>query len=103
MKKLIVFFLIFFLLAIQATAATITITIPDNKAVAIIDSFATQYGYQETIDGEPNPVSKKDFTLNILKSFIKEVHTAAQLKAIEATRKQIITDSLADTDGITVE
>jgi hypothetical protein len=38
----------------------------------MLDDFTSYFGYQETIDGEPNPVTKKDFANNKIKEFIRD-------------------------------
>lgn len=106
MKRII--FILLVLIPFSASATTFTITIPDDKVSAVVNAFATQYRYQVNIDdGEggtiPNPVSKAQFAKNIIRSFVREVYVGAQIKAIEATRLQIIEDANTATDGISVE
>jgi len=90
--------------------ASFTINIPDDKVAGLINAFAVQYKYQETIDnpetpGETidNPVGKPAFAKNIIKSFIKEVYIAAQTKAIDETRQTIITDAATAISDVDVE
>ena len=89
--------------------ASFTITVPDGKVQAVIDAFAKQYNYQETIphpndpnEQIPNPVSKGQFAKNILLSFVKEVYIVAQVKDLEATRQATITTAKAAVDDVTV-
>jgi len=89
--------------------ASFTITIPDGKVQAVIDAFAKQYNYQETIPDPndpnkqiPNPVNKGQFAKNILLSFIKEVYIAAQVKDLEVTRQATIATAKANVDDVTV-
>jgi hypothetical protein len=38
----------------------------------MLDDLVSYFGYQETIDGEPNPVTKKEFANNKIKQFIRD-------------------------------
>lgn len=87
----------------------ITITIPTDKKDAVIDAFALQYKYQEEVDdgkGEgglmPNPVTKGQFALNIMRSFVKEVYVAAQVKPIQEQTKTIAQQASEEMDVITI-
>ena len=86
-----------------------TITIPNDKVDSVVDAFAVQYKYQDTITapenaGEQiaNPISKVLFAKNILKTFVKEVYVAAQVKELEVNRKAIIESATADVSGVEV-
>ena len=108
MKKIIFILLVLIPFSANATTTIFRINLPDAKLPAITNSFATQYGYQETLydengDSYPNPVTKRRFMKNIIRAFIMEVHVGAQLKDLETTRLQIIEDANTDTDAITVE
>ena len=90
--------------------ANFTIVIPDDKVAAVVQAFATQYGYQENIDDPanpgtqiPNPINKAAFAKNIIRSFVREVYIGAQVKEIEATRQATIDTASADLDTVTVD
>lgn len=36
-------------------------TIPNGKALKLLDYFASHHNYQDTIDGQPNPETKAQF------------------------------------------
>lgn len=44
------------------------------------DAFATVYGYQDTIDGAPNPETKAQFRARKIKEYIKDVTFAEEKK-----------------------
>ena len=107
MKKFLIV-LMLLLFAGQVSAASITITIPDGKANAIIDAFATQYNYQDEIGDEdgnmiPNPQTKKQFALEVIKSFVREVYKATKVKEVGTTIEQVRTGADDYTDEIAVE
>lgn len=54
------------------------------KKLALLDSFVAQYGYQETIQGIPNPVSKRDFTNARITDFIRDSVNAFRRGEAEA-------------------
>ena len=45
------------------------------------NAFASAYGYQATIDGQPNPESKAQFRARKIKEYIKEITKAEEHKA----------------------
>ena len=49
----------------------------------LLDDFCKQYGYEEIINGEPNPESKKDFANGKIIAFIKETVNASRKKTAE--------------------
>jgi len=53
--------------------AEIKVTIPDDKIAKVIDSFVSCFGYQATIDGQPNPQTKTQFTKAQIIKYIKAV------------------------------
>jgi hypothetical protein len=72
----------------------ITIIIPDNKKDAIIEAFASQYKYPSKIEDEggkkiDNPVSKGEFALSIIKSFIKDVYVANKVDEFTVQRSDV--------------
>lgn len=93
----------------------ITITIPDDKKEAIVDAFALQYGYQDTIpnpDYSPetkesletitNPSSKEAFAKNILVSFIKQVYISGQVEPLEEQKKTIMENAKVEVETISI-
>lgn len=61
---------------------TVTVTYPDNLQTDLRDTLAIRFGYQETINGQPNPQTKAAFVqqqLNIhFKDFIKNQYRYAK-------------------------
>lgn len=49
--------------------AQITFTIPDAKMPTVIDAWSE--GYQDTIDGQPNPQTKQQFAKQQMAAMIK--------------------------------
>ncbi len=85
----------------------ISINIPDDKKVAVVNAFATQYKYQASTTDEEgvetqNPVSKGQFALNIIKTFIKEVYISSQVQPLQDQRKTLIEKAKTDIDGVEV-
>lgn len=67
--------------------ATLSITIPNEIAVRVNDAIAGMYGYQDTIDGEPNPQTKAQFSKQQVINFLKETVKAYEANlASEAAR-----------------
>jgi hypothetical protein len=70
MKKTIA---VLFLLASPALATDITITIPDAVTPRVINAMCAVYGYQETINGEPNTETKAQFARRMLMVYLKDI------------------------------
>jgi hypothetical protein len=49
----------------------------------MLDDLVSYFGYQETIDGEPNPVNKKEFANNKIEEFIKDRVKSVRKKRAE--------------------
>lgn len=88
---------------------TITIEIPNDLITDMVDAFAIQYNYPESIPDPENPskmilnpVNKLQFAKNAVKSFIKEIYTGAQLSNLETTRQQLIADAITTLDDVDV-
>lgn len=90
---------------------TITITIPEARKTEVINAFAKQYKYQTQIqDPEDetgttmidNPVSKAQFALNIVKTFIKEVYIGSKVGAVKDTIQAAAVTANTEIDGVTV-
>lgn len=59
-----------------------------NAKTAIIQAFCDAYGYQATINGQPNPQSKQAFFNQQITHYIKDVYRAQLVKtAAEAAGK----------------
>ena len=65
--------------------ATLSITIPDSIATRVNNAIATAYGYKETIDGQPNPQTKAQFSKAKVIELIKEIVRAQEAKAAANT------------------
>lgn len=70
----------------------ITITIPDDKKQGIVDAFCKIYKYQETINGKPNPQTKKEFTLSKIQGFITDVYKSHK-SDLETVKRTAIKDA----------
>jgi len=81
----------------------IVITIPDSKKDAVIDAFASQYRYEDTVDGEPNPQTKGVFALDRVKEFIKNTYVAAQVEVDQVAKRATIEAAKTEMDALTVE
>lgn len=68
--------------------ATLSISIPDDQAARVRNSFCAQYGYQETINGEPNPETKAQFMKQKIIQFVKESIKAHERQAASETAGQ---------------
>lgn len=58
--------------------AQITINYPDQNAIDIRDTLCAAWGYQDTIDGEPNPESKVTFIKKRVAKFVSQVYVDAK-------------------------
>ena len=72
--------------------ATISITIPDNQLARVVEGIALACGYQETIDGQPNPQTKNQFARARVAQWVKDTVRRAELRAAEAAAAEGITD-----------
>lgn len=61
--------------------AQLTITIPDAQTARVFDAFAAAYGYQATIDGQPNPQTRAQFARQKVIEFIKNTVKAQEAQA----------------------
>ncbi len=67
--------------------ATLSITIPDDKLGRVRAAFGVAYGYQDTINGSPNPESLAQFTRRRVIEYIKDVVRAHEAQsAADAAR-----------------
>lgn len=67
--------------------AQITVTVPDAQAARVRDAFAVAYGWQPTIDGQPNPESKAQHAARRVREYVKDVVRSAEAQAAaEAAR-----------------
>jgi hypothetical protein len=60
---------------------TITINIPDAVSNRVLNGFASAQGYQDTIDGQPNPETKQQF---LKRRLIEFIHQAVKFQESEA-------------------
>lgn len=55
--------------------ATVSFAVRDAIASEVWNAIAETHGYQATLeDGTPNPQSKKQFTEQVLKDYLKNCH-----------------------------
>lgn len=72
--------------------ATITLNIPDAQLNRVVNGLATLYGYQATVNGEPNPQTKAQFAKAQILRFVKESVKAVEANAdAEAARTAAVT------------
>ncbi|MEO8650500.1 MAG: hypothetical protein ABI539_15160 [Acidobacteriota bacterium] len=50
----------------------------------IMDAFAAAYQYQATIDGQPNPQNKSDFTVEKISGYIQDIVRSQERQAAVA-------------------
>ncbi len=58
----------------------------------IVDAFALQGGYEEIIDGLPNPETKAQFARRTVRRFIMDIVRAADYRVAEEAARAGITD-----------
>lgn len=74
--------------------AQLSITIPDAVAARVNNAFADAYGYQATINGQPNPQTKAQFAKARVIDFIRAVVRGQESNvASEAARVTAISDA----------
>ena len=72
---------------------TLTINFANDAMNARIrNAFATAYGYQDTIDGEPNPETKAQFRDTRIKEYIKEIVKSVETQAALAAVPVVTAD-----------
>lgn len=64
-------------------------TVPFSR---IVDAFATAYNYQATIDGQPNPETKAQFTRRMVRQYIIEIVKSQEVQAAVKTAYDSITE-----------
>jgi hypothetical protein len=76
----------------------------------IVAAFASQYGYQATINGEPNPQTSESFALAKIHEFVAQVRTANAIRVtVKTTEDKARSDektkqeTIAARTAITVE
>lgn len=52
--------------------AQVTFTIPNEIVTRVLDGVAYANGYQDEIDGQPNPESKADFAKRMICVYVKQ-------------------------------
>lgn len=74
-------------------AFTVTINFANDAMNARIrNAFATAYGYQNTINGQPNPETKAQFRDRKIKEYIKEVVRSVERQAALAAVAPVTTE-----------
>lgn len=74
-------------------AFTVTINFANDAMNARIrNAFATAYGYQGTINGQPNPETKAQFRDRKIKECIKEVVRSVERQAALAAVAPVTTE-----------
>lgn len=75
--------------------ATLTLTYDTGNVTlaTIMNAFAEEYGYQDTINGQPNPESKADFARRIVRQYIVSVIRANNLRHARAAADASVNDA----------
>jgi hypothetical protein len=67
--------------------AVISITISDAELPRVINAVCSQYNYQATVNGSPNPETKAQFAKRMMIVWLKDNVKADEVRAaIEAAR-----------------
>lgn len=78
----------------------ITINTPDNITPAqVVSALCDYWGYQDTVNGQPNPQTKAQFVKGRIALFVKESYKAARAQQDSETARQAALVS-ADTVGV---
>jgi hypothetical protein len=56
----------------------------------VVNSFASAYGYQATINGQPNPQTKGDFAADQIIAYIKNIVQGEETKAAQAAVAPVV-------------
>jgi len=75
----------------------LSVTVPDAQATAILADFCAYNGYQETINGAPNPQTKAQFAKAVVIKFVRESIKAQRAAAAALAASQTV---IADVDAI---
>lgn len=82
---------------------TFTITIPEAQTSRVVDGIVYQHGYQDQIEGEDNPQSKKSFIKEKLIAWVKSnVRSWEANRDADTARESAISD-VDENVSITVE
>lgn len=57
------------------------IIIPDGQAERVLTAFSEHFGYQATIDGQPNPQTQAQFARDQVKAWIRETVKSHEVNA----------------------
>ena len=77
------------------TDVTITITTPAAVPIAtVVDTLATYWGYQDIINGQPNPQTKGQFIKAKIAAFVRQQYIDAKAtKDIQTAKETSITEA----------
>ena len=75
----------------------LSVTVPDAQATAILADFCAYNGYQETINGAPNPQTKAQFAKQVVVKFVRESIKAQRAQAASLAAAQTV---IAEVDAI---
>lgn len=98
--------------------ATKTITIPDKQVdwdgstmslgAALVEAICLNANYQDEIEQVdppamiPNPQSKPEFADLQIEYWLRKQLSSGRVKLVDQQRAQAVSDSITDSDGITV-
>ena len=52
--------------------ATYSISIPDDQVTRVVESLSSRWGYQEFVEGAPNPETRTQFVKRQFKLFLRK-------------------------------
>lgn len=85
---------------------SITFQLTDETYAATVDALTANYGYQPTIDGQPNPESADQFCVGVILRFVGDNIRARQAQLATETARQAalaaVDAALANNGGTTV-
>lgn len=77
--------------------ANFTITIPDEKATAVIDAFCDKYGWTEN-----SPLSKVQFAKQMIRDFVRDIYIGQTKINFDSKRKQLAQEAETYMEDVTI-
>ncbi len=73
-----------------------------QQGAGLRDALCEEHNYQDNIDGEPNPESKKDFAIRMFDRLVKDIYVQWKMGQYEKGVGTIKSDAKAEIDSINV-
>lgn len=99
MRKL--FFTALLFVTAPTHAVDMCVTVSTTVAVRVVEAFTKAYNYEETINGQPNPETKGQFTRRKIREYVREV--TVSYEAINAAETERLKQKNKSDSEITVE